>query len=397
MRLIAVLLALAGLPQIVGARTDSVLFRIDMNALISAGDFDPAGQGVSVRGGYPPLSWMDGLAAADPDADGIYEVVAVFLAWTADDQPVPYKFKIEDPANPLDGWEDGPNRFFVRTGGSQVVERVFGAEQPPLPPSFTGDVRVHENVESRFVEYRNVYVYLPPEYDSHPDRRYPVLYLHDGQNVFDFQAVGAEWRVDETAERLIVAGEVEPFIVVGVANTPARIDEYTPTRSQVRPDLPVMGGLGNDYGRFLVEELKPLVDSTYRTLPVAEHTALGGSSLGGLITLYLGFQYPGTFGSLLAVSPSIWWEDQRILKIARTLPDRTRQRIWLDMGTQESPGAIGEARLLRDALLEKGWSLGEDLIYTEDEGAGHNEAAWAGRVEDMLRFLYGIDPPELDR
>ena len=391
MRHIVAALALVVCPSVAAAQSDSVLFRIDMNALISAGAFDPASQGVGVRGGLPPLTWTESLVAVDPDEDGMFEVGVFFPAVTPDDQPVAYKFKVDDPADPFEGWEDGPNRFFIRTGPGQVVARAFGSSQAPLPPTYTGDIRVHKAFASEFVQSRDVFVYLPPHYDTDPDRHFPVLYLHDGQNVFDVRAVGAEWRVDETAERLIQSGEVEPFLVVGVANTPARIDEYTPTRSRLRPDLPAMGGLGNAYGRFLVEELKPFIDRTYRTLPEPGATALGGSSLGGLITLYLGLQYPGTYGALLVVSPSIWWENQRILQIVRSLPARTSQRIWLDMGTAESPTAIEDARQLRAALEAKKWIPEVDLLYVEDEGAGHSEAAWARRVDGMLRFLYA--PP----
>ncbi|HEX7069414.1 MAG TPA: alpha/beta hydrolase-fold protein [Rhodothermales bacterium] len=374
------------------AQTDTVLFQIDLTALIEAGRFVPGSHGVGVRGGSKPLSWSETLMAADPEGDGIYEAIALFPEWTGDEQPVPYKFKTEDPAAaPNDGWEDGPNRMFVRTPGRQRVARAFGSGTAPLPPSTVGDIRAHENVPSKFVAARNVFVYLPPGYGDAPDRRYPVLYLHDGQNVFDHRSVGAEWRVDETAERLISEGAVDPFIVVAVSNTPARIDEYTPTSARISPNLPMTGGNADAYGRFLVEELKPLIDATYRTIPDAPATSLGGSSLGGLVTLYLGLQYPGTFGNLLVVSPSIWWENQRILRIAHQLPERTDQRIWLDMGTRESSGAIGEARLLRDALQEKGWTPGEDLQYVEDEGAGHTESAWAGRVEGMLKFLYGAE------
>jgi predicted alpha/beta superfamily hydrolase len=262
---------------------------------------------------------------------------------------------------------------------------------PPraVPLIAEGEFRKHPEFSSKFLPTaRDVLVYLPPGYDAEAPRRYPVLYLHDGQNLFDGATAyipGQDWRVGQTAGALIREQAIEPVIVVGIYNTGhARVEEYTPTPC---PRLKV-GGKADLYGRLIVEELKPFIDSNYRTRAGACDTGLGGSSLGGLVTAYLGLRHPGVFGKLAVVSPSVWWDGRRILNDVRSLNSRTDARIWLDMGTGEGPRAINDARLLRDALVSKGWKLDRDLHYHEAQGARHTETAWAQRVDPILRFLY---------
>ena len=139
-------------------------------------------------------------------------------------------------------------------------------------------------------------------------------------------------------------------------------------------------------GRFLVEELKPFIDRTYRTKPEAESTGLGGSSLGGLATMALGLWFPQVFSRLAVMSPSVWWDDQAIVRIIEQMEDRVPVKIWLDTGTHEQ--GWERTRALRDALVEKGWKLYDDLQYLEVDGADHSEGAWAARVDPMLRFLF---------
>lgn len=247
--------------------------------------------------------------------------------------------------------------------------------------------RVH-NFTSQFLPYRrDLVVYLPPDYDENDDQRYPALYLHDGQNLFDPETAyvrGKDWKVDETADALIRAGEIEPLIIVGIFNTGEhRLDEYTPT-----PDRKLGGGHAELYGRMLVEELKPYIESRYRVLPGPTNTGLGGSSLGGLATVYLGFNYPEVFGKLAVLSPSVWWDNKAILKMITKTQPKPRLKIWLDMGTEESKTGLRDANLLRDALVKKGWRAGDDLHYEVIPGAKHEEAAWAARVESVLRYLF---------
>jgi len=262
-----------------------------------------------------------------------------------------------------------------------------GAEAGAVTHTVTGDIRTHEGFRSRYLEYdRTVNVYLPPGYDPESAVRYPVLYLHDGQNVFDrVTSVGQEWHVDETAQSLIERGSIEPIIIVAIHNTGEhRIDEYAPTP---RPDKGG-GGQADEYGRMLVGELKPFIDRTYQTLPSAASTAMGGSSLGGLLTMHLGIRYPTAFGRLAVLSPSVWWDDRVILREVEALPIKLPLRIWLDAGTREGPEVIPDARALRDALVAKGWQDGVDLCYFEAEGGEHNEQSWALRVDSVLQFLF---------
>ena len=268
----------------------------------------------------------------------------------------------------------------------EVIDEI-DVEEAERPHTLTGDIRTHENFHSRYLENdRTVLVYLPPDYDSATVDRYPVLYMHDGQNVFDqATSFGDEWRVDETAQELILAGRIQPIIVVAIYNTgEQRVDEYTPTPSADGK----FGGRADDYGRMLVEDLKPFIDSTYKTFPGAANTAVGGSSLGGLLTIHLGLRYPTAFGKLAVLSPSVWWDDRAILRDVDALTGKRAQRIWLDAGVREGERVIGDSRLLRDALVAKGWVLGEDLEYFEAEDGEHNERSWAARVGPMLEFLF---------
>jgi predicted alpha/beta superfamily hydrolase len=238
---------------------------------------------------------------------------------------------------------------------------------------------------------RDVLVWLPPNYAVELERRYPVLYMHDGQNLFDPETAfqpGEHWRVGETAAELIEGGLIEPLIIVGIANTgEERIHEYTPTK-----DARLGGGLAGDYGRLLIEELKPLIDGTYRTRPDAAHTGLAGSSLGGLVTLHLGFSHPAVFGHLAALSPSVWWDRRTILTTVRLARPKPALRLWVDMGTAEGRRGLDDARLLKAALVGAGYVEGIDLHYAEYEGATHSEGAWAQRVGPMLTWLFPPTP-----
>jgi predicted alpha/beta superfamily hydrolase len=260
--------------------------------------------------------------------------------------------------------------------------------QPPTPGSLAARLNKHREFVSRLVEEpHDLVVYLPPMYEAEGERRFPVLYMQDGQNLFDPETSfikGNYWRLGETADALATAGAIDPLIIVGIYNSGLkRLDEYTPVE-----DKRLGGGRADLYGRMLVQELKPFIDARYRTLPGAENCGLGGSSLGGLVTLYLGLQYPSVFSRLAVMSPSVWWRNRTILKIVAALGKKPDLSIWLDMGTRESTRGLADARSLRDGLIKKGWQLGEDLAYCEAEGAEHTESAWAERAGPMLRFLF---------
>jgi predicted alpha/beta superfamily hydrolase len=145
-------------------------------------------------------------------------------------------------------------------------------------------------------------------------------------------------------------------------------------------------GLARLYGHFLMDELKPYIDRKYRTKREREFTGLGGSSLGGLVTLAIGILYPQAFSRLIVMSPSIWWDDFAIYRLVDSIEQKPPLKIWLDTGTAE-PG-WKQARELCNRLIEKDWRLSDDLAYLEAEGADHSEVAWARRVEPALQFLF---------
>jgi predicted alpha/beta superfamily hydrolase len=232
---------------------------------------------------------------------------------------------------------------------------------------------------------RDVTIYLPAGYDERGDRHYPVLYLGDGQNLFEAERAfipGQHWRLREAADEAIGARTVEPMILVGIDNAGAqRIDEYTPTHDAARN----AGGRAADYARFLIEELKPRIDGSFRT--DASRSAIGGSSLGGLVSLYLAIHHADVFPRAAVISPSVWWNGRTILNDVEQFTPRDGARLWLDIGGREGREALTDARELRDRLRAKGWT-DENFRFHEDRRADHSERAWAARIRQVLEFLY---------
>jgi enterochelin esterase-like enzyme len=250
------------------------------------------------------------------------------------------------------------------------------------------ELHKHEKFHSRFLRnQRDLIVYLPPRYHDQPQCRFPVLYLHDGQNLFDGATSfipGMDWRVGHTADDFILTGAVQPLIIVGIYNIgKSRVHEYTPTKA---PRLG--GGRADRYAKFLMQEVMPFIQREYRGLAVARVTGVGGSSLGALLSLYLGLKHPQVFGRIAALSPSVWWNQRVLHRLTAAATVEPRPRVWLDIGTQEGPRIVQDVEQYRDILLQKGWQLGKDLSYQRVEGAEHNEAAWAQRVGPFLQFLY---------
>jgi predicted alpha/beta superfamily hydrolase len=212
--------------------------------------------------------------------------------------------------------------------------------------------------------------------------------MQDGQNLFDPATAyvkGKDWRLGETLEELVDAGAIEPLVVVAISNAGVeRVNEYAPTHDPARR----MGGKADRYVKLLTEELKPYVDSRYRTRPEAEWTGLGGSSMGALLSAWGGLTRPDVFGKLALLSPSVWWDGELIVKTVESLPAKAPLTIWLDMGTREGAEALAGARRLRHAFVAKGWAQGRDLEYHEVRGARHDEEAWGRRFGRVLRFLY---------
>ncbi len=263
-----------------------------------------------------------------------------------------------------------------------------------------GDIRLHKGVKSKHLaRSRDVWVYLPPGYDQAAEAerkagrgepRYPVLYMHDGNNLFDpaLAFMGREWQVDESMEKLLAAKDVPPMIVVGVGNSADRLAEYTWVEGE--HDGKRMGGDGAKYAQFLVEELKPLIDRAYRTRTGRADTGVMGSSLGGLQSFYLGRHHGDTFGKLGVMSASVWWAERAVLAEPAKTP--LGLRIWLDFGHREGndPAAgLQNARDLKAGLVARGYKDGANLKWWEDREGGHDERAWAYRFPIAVKYLFG--------
>lgn len=257
-----------------------------------------------------------------------------------------------------------------------------------------GTLKVRERVWSpQLKNRRDIYVHVPPSYEQ-GRQRYPVLYMHDGQNLFDESASYAgEWRVDETMERLSDMG-IEA-IIVGIPNMEkARLQEYSPFY-----DRRFGAGQGDRYLSFLTDTVKPLIDRDFRTLGDRQNTGIMGSSMGGLISLYAYFAKPNVFGFAGVMSPSFWYADRAIYAYIEEAP-YVPGRIYLDVGTREYGGSVTEkaarrqsrrhyagVRRMKRVLVKKGYRLRQELLVVEERGAGHNEPAWARRLPLALQFL----------
>ncbi len=269
-----------------------------------------------------------------------------------------------------------------------LPSKIFGQSKDATTHTLTGNIIVESDFSSKnLANKRNIVIYLPPNYKQNSKTHYPVLYLHDGQNIFDRATsfIGQEWQCDETAEKLILANKIQPIIIVGIYNSgEARIDEYTPSVDKRHGK----GGKANLYAKFLIKELKPFIDKKYRTLKDPANTALGGSSLGGLVSLFIGLQHPQVFGKLAIISPSVWWDNRIIIKDLEKLSSKPNTKIWLDIGSQEGEESIPDTNILKEAFVNKGWQLNRDLKYLVVDGAKHNEEAWAKRFDKILEFLF---------
>ncbi len=257
------------------------------------------------------------------------------------------------------------------------------------------------DVRSRFLgPRRHVEIWLPPGYDS-SSRRYPVLYMHDGQNLFDprIANTGVDWGVDEAVMRLVERGVIPPVIVVGVWSSPEkRGREYSPWQDAPR------------YARFLQEELIPSINREFRTLTGPDNTAVMGSSMGGLLSFYLVTHYPGTFGGCGCLSTHFPLSEAVVAQLFRGMPPPAQPdtvpyivrdissglrapagaRYWFDYGTRGLDSAYAPSHdAVRAWLLGQGLVDGHDFVIRRHEGADHNEAAWRARLEDPLAFLFG--------
>jgi enterochelin esterase-like enzyme len=259
----------------------------------------------------------------------------------------------------------------------------------------TGDLRIHEFRSRIFRNTRYLRVWLPPGYDdpANQGRRYPILYLNDGQNLFEPSTAfaGVDWQVDDTADRLIREDVIPPLIIVGIDHAGKdRIREFMPHRSLHPVMLRVQG---MRYPDFLTKEVMPFIGRTYRPATGPENTGLGGSSLGGLIALYTAIVRPGLIGKLLLESPSLWASNRQTVKESRA-EKLWPERVFLATGTAEAgrsdrnQSVVDDVRELAGVLRRAGLNDKRLRVVIED-GASHNEAAWARRFPEALAFLFG--------
>jgi predicted alpha/beta superfamily hydrolase len=271
-----------------------------------------------------------------------------------------------------------------------------------------GRVERFENFPSKYVDARHVEVWLPPGYD--PAKRYAVLYMHDGQMLFDPATTWNRqaWRVDETASALMAAGKVRDFIVVAPWNNGKyRHAEYFPRKfmphlpKRIRAQLEEKAFFGpsraDDYLRFLVRELKPAIDARYATDPRRESTFLMGSSMGGLISVYGVCEYPSVFGGAAAISTH--WigsfernreiPDAALTYLHKRLPKPAAVRLYMDRGTAELDALYDDAQTRVDALMAERGYAPPGFVSRVYEGAGHNETDWSRRLDAPLLFLLG--------
>ncbi len=230
------------------------------------------------------------------------------------------------------------------------------------------------------LEPRDIYVYLPPKYED-SNRSYPVIYMHDGQNLFDPTRafLGQTWKAQSTLNYLIENNFIEPVIVVAIDNTKDRLWEYTPSLRDRRD-----GGGADQYLNVITNQLVPAIDAEFRTLKDISNRAMIGSSLGGLVSIYSTIQTPKFFGKIAALSPSLWWDNEIILKLLEESLF-SLDKIWLDCGSKEVE--IVETVSRAEDIFLKHLNKNQLKVIIQ-EGAEHSEKFWAARLPYVLYFLF---------
>jgi len=243
-----------------------------------------------------------------------------------------------------------------------------------------GKVQYHKEFASSILNNkRDIVVWLPIGYNpqKYPDKKYPVLYMHDGQNILDPKTAyaGKDWRVDETVTRLIKQKKIKEIIIVGIYNTPDRLDEYSWSEK------------GQNYLKFIVSELKPFIDSMYKTLSDKHNTAIMGSSMGGLISFYAAWHYPNVFSMAGCMSSSFYYNNDNSIKQVQEYRGKKKLvKFYIDHGED---GSVRGQKMFVE-LSKKGYVIGKEIDYFYAPGAEHNEMAWAARLERPLLFFFGI-------
>jgi predicted alpha/beta superfamily hydrolase len=337
----------------------------------------PAGShAMTLRGDTMPLSWTQGVAlTASPDG--------TTFTYVFPDLPgaeVQFKPLLDDTT-----WSRGANYHAARGATVDVYPHftTMNGQVINLLPNFHSTLLNND---------RNVWAYLPPSYDENPLAHYPVLYMHDGQNLFDPALAfgGNDWKVENTLDAAYESDgstvqTTREIIVIGPENTAQRIYEYTPVTDPGTPG----GGGGDIYLNMLITELKPKVDAMLRTLPGRDTTGIMGSSLGGLISSYAGLKHPEVYGIVGALSPSTWWDSDWIVgqvtgsKGAMPQPSL----VYVDCGA-DTMDDYADTQMLVAAYLGIGYVEPGSFFHVYQPNAMHNEVYWAQRFPAAVAFLF---------
>jgi predicted alpha/beta superfamily hydrolase len=322
------------------------------------------GNKISIRGSVAPLSWTQGQDATWTTGN----VWTYTVANTVGD--VDLKPLVNDTA-----WSTGGN-YHVKSGATLDIYPFFG----PSTGTFT---QVTNFFSPELNNSRTLILYLPPSYNENPAKRYPVLYMHDGQNLFNAatSAFGTEWQVDENINNAVGNGVMDEVIVVGINNNANRIWEYTPCCD------PDNGGGGADtYTRFVINTVKPYIDTHFRTLPGKDTTAVMGSSLGGILSFLMARNNPTVFSKAGCLSSSFWWNNDMLPAQVEQSTTHVPVKLYIDAGT--SNDGLADTQRMDNALLADGYVQGKDLDFFIAQGGSHNEASWAARVAIPLTWLF---------
>jgi predicted alpha/beta superfamily hydrolase len=282
-----------------------------------------------------------------------------------------------------------PGNSYLKVNGDTVIyvsirkwkNEIESETKPEFKGQITGNVKYFYNLTDKGIKPRDIIVWLPPSYNIKKNKRYPVLYMQDGQSLFDpkTSAFGIDWQLDETADSLIKAKAIKEIIIVGIYNTSDRNTEYLDTQ------------LGHKYMNFVANKLKPFIDKNFRTLPDRENTAVGGSSAGALISFMLLWEHSDVFSQAACLSPAFHIDDiDYIPKVLNYQGSKKKVRFYIDVGTDGLDARLkpGTEEMIK-ALKGKGYITNKDLEFYIAKGAGHNEAAWAKRNWRYLEFMFG--------
>jgi len=263
----------------------------------------------------------------------------------------------------------------VNLWADQVKRKIEG--------QITGTVEYHRNLQGKGIKPRDIIVWLPPGYETDLNKSYPVLYMHDGQNIIDprTSTFQVDWQIDETADSLIRQGLIEPIIIVGIYNTSDRNEEYSESP------------LGFAYMEFIIDSLKPFIDRNYRTLTASENTASGGASLGGLIPLIIVWEYPEVFSKAICFSPAFKFDKYNFVDNVSNYSGKKKNiKIYINNGDNELDSQLQPGvDAMIDALIGQGFIQGKDFFFSKNKKSQHGERDWAKNFWRALIFMFGTD------